>query len=133
MTDVADLERLLYELEQQVLRPATRSSRKHLEELLAEDFLEFGSSGGIYDQASVISALMLEQPAAWSIANFQVRPAGRGCGARHLPRNQGRRRIVAPLLRVEARGRPMEDDVSPGHEAREMTARRLATVQRCPA
>lgn len=76
MTDVADLERLLYELEQQVLRPATRSSRKHLEELLAEDFLEFGSSGGIYDQASVISALMLEQPAAWSIANFQVRPLG---------------------------------------------------------
>lgn len=74
MSDTADLERILYELEQQVLRPATRSSRKHLEELLADDFLEFGSSGATYDQASVISSLMLEQPTAWSIANFKVRP-----------------------------------------------------------
>ena len=76
MTDVAELERLLYELELQVLRPATRSSRKHLEELLSEDFVEFASSGAVYDQSSVISALMLEQPAAWSIANFKVRPLG---------------------------------------------------------
>ena len=73
MSDVADLERQLYELEQQVLRPATRSSRKNLEELLSEDFVEFGSSGVVYDQQSVISALVLEQPAAWSIANFEVR------------------------------------------------------------
>jgi hypothetical protein len=72
--DVADLERQLYRLEEQLLRSTTRSSRKYLEELLTEDFLEFGSSGAIYDRASVISALVMESPVAWSIANFKARP-----------------------------------------------------------
>jgi hypothetical protein len=78
VSDVAELEHQLYGLEQQFLGPATRSSRKNLEELLAEDFVEFGSSGVIYDRASVISTLVLENPVAWSIASFKARPLAGG-------------------------------------------------------
>jgi hypothetical protein len=76
MSDDAELERHLHGLEEQLMRPATRSSRRKLEELLADDFVEFGSSGAVYDRESVISALLLEQPPAWSIANFEARPLG---------------------------------------------------------
>jgi hypothetical protein len=78
VNDLANLEQQLYGLEQQLLRPATRSSRKNLEELLAEDFVEFGSSGVIYDRASVISSLAQENPVAWSIASFKARALAEG-------------------------------------------------------
>jgi hypothetical protein len=64
----------LIELEEKLLRAATRSSRKHVEELLGEGFFEFGSSGNVYDREMVISALLMEAPAAWSIANFKATP-----------------------------------------------------------
>ncbi len=67
-----DLEQLLGAHEERLLRAAPRSSRKTLEELLAEDFYEFGSSGTVWDRESVISALTMESPAAWSIANFKA-------------------------------------------------------------
>lgn len=73
MTDLAELEQHLHGLEQELMRPATRSSRKRLEELLDDDFVEFTSTGSPYDRASVISALMLENPVAWSIASFTAR------------------------------------------------------------
>jgi hypothetical protein len=78
MTDDADLGRLLHGLEEQLMRPGTRSSRKNLEELLAEGFVEFGSNGVTYDRESVISSMLLEQPPAWSIANFEARSVGDG-------------------------------------------------------
>ena len=73
MSDPADLERQLRELELRIMRPAARSSRQDLEGLIAEDFVEFGSSGAIYDRAAIVSALVLEQAAAWSIADFKAR------------------------------------------------------------
>ncbi len=70
-----ELEQQLYRLEQDLLRPTTRSSRTSLEELLAEDFVGFGSSGDIYDRESMISALVLERPLiAWSMSNFRAKP-----------------------------------------------------------
>jgi len=74
MDDAADLERQLHRLEELFLQPATRSSRRRLEELLAEDFIEFGSSGVAYDRADVISAMVLESPQAWSMDSFHAKP-----------------------------------------------------------
>ena len=54
------------------MKPAARSSREKLEELLTEDFVEFGSSGGIHDRAYIIANALSEGPAAWSIANFKL-------------------------------------------------------------
>lgn len=75
---MVELEQHLYGLEQDLMRPATRSSRRNLEALLAEDFVEVGASGITYDRESVISALLLENPIAWSIASFRARPLADG-------------------------------------------------------
>ena len=50
MREDPDLRRHLRDLEEQLVKPAARSSREKLEELLTEDFVEFGSSGGIHDR-----------------------------------------------------------------------------------
>lgn len=70
---MVELEQHLYGLEQDLMRPATRSSRRNLEALLAEDFVEVGASGITYDRESVVSAMLLENPVAWSIASFHAR------------------------------------------------------------
>ena len=49
----------------------------HLAEVdlgLDEEFVEFGSSGVVYDRESVISAMVLEDPVSWSIASFKALP-----------------------------------------------------------
>lgn len=54
----------LIALEQSLHEPATRGDRQQVAALLAEDFVEFGSSGRIFDKAQTISALAAETPSA---------------------------------------------------------------------
>ncbi|MFC4173522.1 DUF4440 domain-containing protein [Microvirga sp. GCM10011540] len=49
-----------YELETSLLRPEVRASRDALSKLLANDFVEFGSSGRVYDRDQVIEGLNQE-------------------------------------------------------------------------
>lgn len=51
------LRREILALEQQLLQPETRCSRDFLQRVLAEDFVEFGKSGGRWDKAGVIEWL----------------------------------------------------------------------------
>jgi hypothetical protein len=48
---------LLRDLEEQLLKPEVRTSRDRVGYLLADDFIEFGSSGRIFDKRGVIEAL----------------------------------------------------------------------------
>lgn len=75
-TDAPGLEKKLYALELEFMRPATRSSRKRLEDLIDERFVAVASTGDVYDRAGAISALLLESPPAWSIVGFEVRALG---------------------------------------------------------
>lgn len=61
------------ELEESHLRPEIRSSPEALGALLAEDFIEFGSSGRIYDRHAILEALSGEDAFTWSIEDFAVR------------------------------------------------------------
>lgn len=54
--DVATIKRL--ELRLQL--PSVRSSRVQLDQLLADEFMEFGSSGKIYDKRQIIQALVAD-------------------------------------------------------------------------
>lgn len=72
MSEISDLRKHLLSLEEQLAGPAARSSRERVEELLDDDFWEFGSSGAAHDRATVIAGLSMQKPAAWSIANFKV-------------------------------------------------------------
>ena len=47
----------LLALEEELLTPQVRMSEARLSKLLADDFVEFGSSGRIYDKTSIIREL----------------------------------------------------------------------------
>lgn len=54
--DAATLKRL----EARLQLPSVRTSRQQLDQLLANEFLEFGSSGATYDKAQVIKGLLAD-------------------------------------------------------------------------
>ena len=66
------------ELEQRLLDPRVRSSPAALSRLLADDFVEFGSYGRVYDKRQVIDALQRESGVAFSLQDFQARALGPG-------------------------------------------------------
>ena len=68
---VAHLRRLEFSLHQRDVR----ASREKLNELLADDFIEFGRSGRTYDKQSILTALTQETGAAPApeVSNFLAR------------------------------------------------------------
>jgi hypothetical protein len=62
----------LYEQELRLLHADVRHSATELEKLLAEEFIEFGSSGQIYNRDRIIAALADERTAQTLILEFQV-------------------------------------------------------------
>jgi hypothetical protein len=54
------------------LDPTVRSSPGLLSRLLADDFIEFGSSGKIYDKQQIIDQLQSRSSAEYSVTNLQV-------------------------------------------------------------
>ena len=66
----------LRQLEEQLLRPDVRGSAEQVGRLLADDFIEFGSSGHAYDKRQVLEALQQEKPdptVRISLAEFAAR------------------------------------------------------------
>ncbi|MCM5557734.1 DUF4440 domain-containing protein [Pleomorphomonas sp. JP5] len=82
-------------LEQKLHRPEVRRSPDTVHALLADDFTEFGSSGRVYDKASIIEALVEESIAEAALApdvhDFTARPIASDVvlvtyrSSRHLP------------------------------------------------
>ncbi len=65
----ADLEALIT-LEQRLLEPAVRRDRPALEQLLHEDFTEFGASGRVYDREGIIATLLASDGATAAAYDF---------------------------------------------------------------
>lgn len=63
---------LIYDLEYSLLTPEVRKSATQLQALIADEFIEHGSSGLIYNKSEVIEALLKEEPRTWFIDNFSV-------------------------------------------------------------
>jgi hypothetical protein len=61
----------LRELEESLLQPDVRKSRT-LVDLLADEFVEFGSSGRIYNKADLVSTLQAEAPSTQSASGFKL-------------------------------------------------------------
>lgn len=63
------------DLEERLLRPEVRNSALLLDELLDDDFTEFGSSGRIYDKQVVIDSLLSESPTSSppTLSGFKAR------------------------------------------------------------
>ena len=52
-----ELAKQIYDLELSLLKPEVRSSREKLNELLSDDFMEFGSSGSVYYKIDTLQNL----------------------------------------------------------------------------
>lgn len=60
-------------LEERLLQPFVRKSAKEIAELLADDFIEFGSSGRIFNRQQIIDALQQESALQISLTDFSAR------------------------------------------------------------
>jgi len=72
----AELAQQIRALEERLLDPEVRANAEELEELLAEDFLEFGSSGRIRNKQQVIRSLKREPATGFSLRDFHARYIG---------------------------------------------------------
>ena len=59
------------ELEESLLLPDVRKSGR-LVELVADDFVEFGSSGRTYTKADLVAALQAEVPVTQTTSDFRI-------------------------------------------------------------
>ena len=62
----------LRQLEELLTQPAIRRSAQKLNELLADDFREFGGSGRIFDKQQIIDALQPQPPCELWLEDFQA-------------------------------------------------------------
>jgi hypothetical protein len=63
-------------LERRLLEPGVRSSREKIEELLAEDFVEIGSSGRMWTKAEIIAELLAQPSPEIEIDSVDSRHIG---------------------------------------------------------
>jgi len=63
----------LYQLEEQLLQPEVRSSIDDLANLLADDFVEFGSSGRIFYKQDVVETLPHVPAVRMTLKDFQAK------------------------------------------------------------
>lgn len=69
-----NIEKTIYELELSLLKPEVRSSTDKLNELLADDFMEFGSSGAIYYKPDTLQNLTAStDKVAYAMSDFKAK------------------------------------------------------------
>lgn len=62
----------LRQIEEQLLQPEVRSNAEEVSAHLADDFMEFGSTGRVYNKAEILTAIAREQTARYSIKGFKT-------------------------------------------------------------
>ena len=72
MREEKSVETELRELEERLVSPDVRQSKDAVAELLAESFVEFGSSGRVFNKQTVIEALSRESDVRFAISEFKV-------------------------------------------------------------
>ena len=66
------LENEIRDLEDQLVTPAVRASADALDRLVSDQFVEFGSSGRIYDKRDVVAQMLAAPDVSVSVADFRV-------------------------------------------------------------
>jgi hypothetical protein len=67
-----DLHDKLLAIETRLLQPKVRRSRDAVSEVLADDFVEFGSSGRIYSKQQVLDALRFEASRTRTLQDYRI-------------------------------------------------------------
>jgi hypothetical protein len=69
---------LLRAMEEGLLTPAVRRDRSQVGELLATDFMEFGSSGRVWNREQILALLASETPSKIVMSEFKCREIAEG-------------------------------------------------------
>ena len=67
------MKQTIYELELSLLEPGTRHSQTELEKLIADDFIEFGSSGKVYYKLDLLKTLPSEGIREFIMTDFAIK------------------------------------------------------------
>jgi len=62
----------IYDLEISLLRPEVRKSPEQLRALIADEFVEHGSSGMVFNKNDIIDFLPAEAPRSYHVENFKI-------------------------------------------------------------
>ncbi|HEX6945960.1 MAG TPA: DUF4440 domain-containing protein [Acidimicrobiia bacterium] len=68
--------RTLQQLEESLYEPSTRFDEAYMEELLAPDYMEFGSSGRVWTRGQIIRTQPVDIDARLPLPDFEVRLLG---------------------------------------------------------
>jgi len=69
-----ELTQKFYNLETMLLKPEVRSSREELDKLLADDFIEFGSSGSVYRKPNTLANLTTNtDKVVYEVSDFEAK------------------------------------------------------------
>lgn len=72
MNDGKSISQRLYRLEERLMQPDVRHSPPELKKLLADDFVQFGSCGRVFNKQSIIEELGKESDVKISISDFKT-------------------------------------------------------------
>jgi hypothetical protein len=67
------MKNLIYQLEHSLLEPSVRRSPSELDRLIADDFVEVGASGIVYNKKDIIDFLPLEDIISFEVTDFDVK------------------------------------------------------------
>ncbi|KGX85424.1 nuclear transport factor 2 family protein [Pontibacillus marinus] len=74
MTNHEQIKDEIYALETKLLKPEIRASRDELDQLIADDFWEFGSSGESFGKENVLERLpKVKRAEGFSVSDFDAR------------------------------------------------------------
>lgn len=67
-----ELKKIIYKLETDLLKPEVRTSVEKLNKLISDDFIEYGSSGLVYDKKIILERLPQDNSPTYSLSNFEM-------------------------------------------------------------
>jgi hypothetical protein len=67
-----NLTQKLHDLELELLKPDVRTSYEKLDELLDNDFVEYGSSGNKYTKEMILDRLPSSMPLKYKLSDFEI-------------------------------------------------------------
>ncbi|WP_079479055.1 nuclear transport factor 2 family protein [Halobacillus salinus] len=73
MVSQKELREHLYTLETTLLEADVRKSVDRLDALLADDFIEYSSTGGVYDKQNILSRLPSEDDPGITLRDFEMK------------------------------------------------------------
>lgn len=67
-----NIKELIYKLEIDLLKPEVRASVQKLNKLIADDFIEYGSSGLVYNKKIILERLPQDNSPTYFLSDFEV-------------------------------------------------------------